>query len=239
VEPHIVKRLVALNQKFYSEFAHAFSETRSSAQTRLERIVVQIENDARILDVGCGNGRLAERLEREMRRVNYVGVDASPELIAIAHGHTRLLHSVQAEFHVADITQSNWSAPLARDSFDKIVMLAVLHHVPSLDLRTALLRELHALLKPGGQLIMTNWQFDRNARQQKRIVAWQEVGIDERDIEPGDTLLAWRRGGVGYRYCHLITKSNVAHMAERTGFRVVKQFFADAELNLYSILERE
>ena len=81
MDQQIVNRLIAINQKFYSEFASAFSETRSSAQTRLDRIVAYIGNAGKVLDIGCGNGRLAERLEREGKRASYVGVDASAQLI--------------------------------------------------------------------------------------------------------------------------------------------------------------
>ena len=50
--------------------------------------------------------------------------------------------------------------------------------------------------------------------------------------------MAWQRGGVGYRYCHLLTISEVLRIAEQSGFKVIKQFYADAGLNLYSVLRR-
>lgn len=238
MNPEIVSRLLAINREFYTRFASAFSETRSSAQTRLDRIVAYIGDAGKVLDIGCGNGRLAERLEREGKRLSYVGVDASPELIAIAAALKPQLKNLSAEFFPADITQSNWSAPLDGDSFDIAVALAVLHHVPSFDLRVAVLRDVHALLKPNGRLILSNWAFDRNERQRKRIVPWQSAEFDVHDLEEGDALLVWKRGGAGYRYCHLITKAEMVQMAEASGFQVVKQFYADAELNLYSVLSK-
>ncbi len=234
----IVRQLLAINHKFYSEFARAFSETRSSAQTRLDRIVAYIGNDVKVLDVGCGNGRLAERLENEGRRVDYVGIDASPELVALAAARKSKLHRVAAEFFVADITAADWSAALPPDSFDIAVALAVLHHIPSFDLRVQVLRELGARLKPGGTFVMTNWHFERNERLRKKIVPWENVGIDASEVESGDALLTWQRGGIGYRYLHLITQSEVVRIANESGLHVVKQFYADADLNLYSVLAR-
>ncbi len=238
MNPQIVERLVAINREFYRTFASAFSETRSSAQTRLDRIVAYIGNAGKVLDVGCGNGRLAERLAREGKRLAYVGVDASPELIAIATARTTHLRNVAAQFFIADITQPGWTLAFANQSFDIAIALAVLHHIPSFDLRAAVLRDIHALLKPASMLVLSNWAFDRNERQRKRMVAWQTAGFDERDLEEGDALLVWKRGGAGYRYCHLITKPEMLRMAEASGFQVVKQFYADAELNLYSILRK-
>jgi len=238
MNPQIVERLVAINREFYRTFASAFSETRSSAQTRLDRIVAYIGDAGKVLDVGCGNGRLAERLAREGKHLAYVGVDASPELIAIAQARALHLRNVAAQFFIADITQPGWTLAFANQSFDIAVALAVLHHIPSFDLRVAVLRDIHALLKPAGMLVLSNWAFDRNERQRKRMVAWQTAGFDERDLEEGDALLVWKRGGAGYRYCHLITKPEMIRMAEASGFQVAKQFYADAELNLYSILRK-
>jgi 2-polyprenyl-3-methyl-5-hydroxy-6-metoxy-1,4-benzoquinol methylase len=238
VDTRIVRQLLAINHKFYSKFARAFSETRSSAQTRLDRIVAYIGNDVKLLDVGCGNGRLAERLEKEGRNVEYAGIDASPELIALATAHKSKLHRVAAEFFVADLTSAAWSAALPTDSFDVAVALAVLHHIPSFDLRVQVLRDLGARLKPGGTFVMTNWHFERNERLRKKIVPWENIGIDAREVESGDALLTWQRGGVGYRYVHLVTQSEVLRMAQESGLRVMKQFYADADLNLYSVLER-
>ncbi len=237
MDEQIVKQLVAINRKFYTEFASAFSETRSSAQTRLDRIVAYIGDAGKILDIGCGNGRLAERLEREGKRARYVGVDASPQLITIALTRKMHLRHIVADFFVADITQPNWSAPFADTSFEVAVALAVLHHIPSFDLRAAVLRDVRTLLSPGARLVLTNWAFDRTERQRKRIVPWSRVGLDESVLEPGDALLAWQRGGVGYRYCHLITPEEMQRLAEQSGFQVVKQYYADAELNLYSVLK--
>lgn len=238
MHPQIVQQLVAINREFYTTFASAFSETRSSAQTRLDRIVAYIGDAGKVLDIGCGNGRLAERLEREGKKLAYFGVDASPNLIAIASARKRDLHHVAAEFFVGDITQPNWHTHFERASFDVAVALAVLHHVPSFALRAAVLRDIHALLKPDSRLILSNWAFDRNERQRRRIVSWQSAGLDARELEEGDALLVWKRGGAGYRYCHLITKEEMVRLAEASGFEIVKQFYADAELNLYSVLRK-
>lgn len=237
MDEQVVRQLLDINQKFYSEFAFAFSETRSSAQTRLDRIVAYIGDAGKILDVGCGNGRLAERLDREGKRARYVGVDASPQMITLARVRQTRLRHVTADFILANITQPNWSAPLAHETFDIAIALAVLHHIPSFALRARVLGDLRTLLAPGARLVLTNWAFDRNERQRKRIVAWSLVGVDERALEPGDALLMWQRGGMGYRYCHLITPDEMQRLAEQSGFHVVKQYYADADLNLYSVLK--
>ncbi len=238
MKPELVKQLVSLNAEFYSQFAEPFSETRPSGSARLERILGYIPNDVRLLDIGCGNGRLAERLEREGRRLTYVGVDAIPALIQIATERRTRLRHVAADFRVAEITTPGWDRHLPARPFDVVVALALLHHIPSLELRRRVLMDIQALLRPGGQFVMTNWHFARNERLRKKVAEWKTVGIDESEVEPGDALLTWRRGGTGYRYCHLLTQSEVKELAASSGLTVVEQFYADADLNLYSVLTK-
>lgn len=238
MDAQIVNRLIELNKNFYSQFADEFSETRSTGKMSLEHILPYLADGVKILDVGCGNGRLAERLDREGLTLTCVGVDAAPELIEIATVRCSRWRHVAATFRVAELTQRGWSEDLPGAPFDLVTALAVLHHVPSFGLRREVLRDIHSLLRPGGTLIMTNWQFDRNERLRKKIVPWKTVRIDERALEPGDALITWQRGGSGYRYYHQITESEVERMAAESGLKIVKQFFADAGLNLYSVLIR-
>jgi hypothetical protein len=83
---------------------------------------------------------------------------------------------------------------------------------------------------------MTNWKFDANDRLKQKIVPWSRVGVDEPSLEPGDALIAWKRGGAGYRYVHLIAPEEMERMAREAGFKIEKQFYADAGMNLYSVL---
>jgi tRNA (uracil-5-)-methyltransferase TRM9 len=239
VKPELVKQLVALNASFYSRFANEFSETRSSAQLRLNRIVKYVTDEAIVLEVGCGNGRLAERLDREARPLEYVGVDAAREMIDIANGRRAGLRFVRAAFLVADLAEPGWSRAVPQAPYDLAVALAVLHHIPSYALRQAVLQEVNGLLKPGATLVMTNWQFMNNERMKKKILEWSAVGVEPAELEAGDALLSWKRGGTAYRYCHWLTKSEVEELAAASGFVVQRQFFADADLNLYSILKKQ
>ena len=84
MDGELVKRLLALNREFYSEFAIGFSKTRSSEGVNLKPIMPYLSHGIKALDIGCGNGRLAERLDREGYELTYVGIDATAELIEIA-----------------------------------------------------------------------------------------------------------------------------------------------------------
>ena len=86
---------------------------------------------------------------------------------------------------------------------------------------------------------MSNWQFMDNERLQKKIVPWEYCWC--RRGRSGGRRRAARlekRGGVGYRYCHQMTIAEVEGLAQASGLKVLDQFYADSDLNLYSVLCR-
>jgi len=239
VDAETVNQLIALNREFYSQFSADFSDTRSSERFNIEPFRKYLANDIRLLDAGCGNGRLSGTLERAGYTLDYVGVDGSAELISFAQKKSATLRNARAQFRVVDLATPRWSETLRDASpFDVIVSLAVLHHIPSFELRAQVLREIRALMKPNGIFVMSNWQFLNNARLRKKIVDWRELMTDNWRLETGDYLLDWKRGGMGYRYVHLVDENEVIELARASGFQVVEQFYADNDLNLYSILTK-
>jgi tRNA (uracil-5-)-methyltransferase TRM9 len=240
------ERLLALNRAFYAAFARPFAASRPASDPALACILPYIPRRASVLDVGCGNGRLAFLLDRERPGATYVGVDVVPELIELARAQVARLTAIPAEFHVADITAPGWArlhrSVMGRSSFafNTAVALAVLHHVPGFALRLHVLCEIAGLLEPGGCLILSTWQFLGSPRMRRKIVAWAEVGIAEAALEPGDYLLDWKREGRGLRYCHLVDRAEVERLASGSGFRVRETFRAggrEGDLSLFAVLD--
>ena len=235
------ERLLALNRAFYAAFALPFAASRSVSDPALVSILPHIPHHARVLDVGCGNGRLALLLDRERPGAAYVGVDAVPELIEVARTRAERLAHVAAEFRVADVARPGWGGALPGPPFDCAVVLAVLHHIPGFDLRVRVLCDVAGQLKPGGRLILSTWQFLDSPRMRRKIVHWSGVGIAEEALEPGDYLLDWKRGGRGLRYCHLVDKSEVERLAAESGLHVRETFRAggrEGNLSLFAVLGR-
>lgn len=239
MESETVNKLLEINRNFYSQLSADFSDSRSSERFNLDPFRQYLSDGIRILDVGCGNGRLAIALEQAGLTLDYVGVDGSTELVAYARAQTGALPSIHAEFYVADLTTPTWSSSVSNLApLDAILALAVLHHIPGFDLRSQIVKEIRSLLKPGGIFIMSNWQFTQNDRLRKKIVDWSQVGVDPTRLDPNDYLLDWKRGGTGYRYVHLVTESEVIAIAQAAHLNILAQFYADNDLNLYSILQR-
>lgn len=230
--------LIDLNRAFYARFAREFARSRSLDQPGLLRLLDYLPRRGRLLDVGCGHGRLASLLDREQHGVAYVGVDSSSELLSIAQTDAAAL-AISTTFIEADLAADGWSERLPPGQFDAIVALAVLHHVPGRQRRRDLLAQLASLLASDGVLALSTWQFHNEARLQRKILPWSAAGLAPHQVEPGDALLDWQRGGAGLRYCHLLDEAEVVALAQQVGLQVHALYYDDGRrknLNLFAVL---
>lgn len=233
------QRLLALNRQFYDEFADPFAESRGFEQPGIRQALDFLPATGRLLDVGCGNGRLAHVLERADRPVEYLGIDSSARLLEIARRQSAALRSVQAQFLEIDITEHGWSSILPGGRFEAIAMLAVLHHLPGWQSRCNCLVALRELLGADGRIVVSVWQFMNEARLKRKVVPWSAIGLSDEQVEPGDVLLDWQRGGRGLRYCHLVNETELAALAKATGLVLTDVYYADGRsqrLNLFGVL---
>jgi len=250
-------RLIELNHQFYQTFAQRFSATRQRLQPGVARLLAQIPCQARLLDLGCGNGKLCRSLASADFRGSYTGLDFSAKLLRLAEdacdmdaeilsgplaGDSKPPVKKRAVFLQADLSTVDWDNNLSEGSYDVILAFAVFHHLPSHELRLQTLRKAHRLLVPGGMLFHSEWQFLNSPRLRARIQPWQTIGLDESQLDPGDYLLDWRHGGYGFRYVHHFDQDELSLLAEQSGFRIMDTFFSDGErgrLGLYQTWSTE
>jgi len=242
VDAETVSNLQDLNQQFYARFAQSFAESRRISDPALVCILPYIPESARILDVGCGNGRLAQLLDKENPGTTYLGIDSSADLIAIARTASQTLSNVSASFFAADVTRPGWPAALPVDSFDCCVSLAVLHHIPSIELRTTVVQAMASTVHEGGTVILSAWQFMNSPRLRRKIIPWSEAGVKPESLDHGDYLIDWKRDGQGLRYCHLIDEAEIAVYARASHLRLQHTFLSggrEGNLGLFAILIRD
>jgi SAM-dependent methyltransferase len=171
----------------------------------------------------------------------YCGVDSSSRFLARARKSG--LPRSRFEFIEADLSTAGWMkspAVLARP-FEAVVCFAVLFHIPGARRRLRLLREMNDLLVDGGRAVVGVWQFLHLQKFRERIVPWEEVGLSPADVDAGDLLLDWRRGGRGLRYVHHFDPDELARSCQQAGFTVLQSFRDDGktrDMSLYLILQR-
>lgn len=120
----------------------------ANPQTAWGRVVLDrlpLIGDERVLDAGCGSGRVTELLAERLPRGRVVALDASASMIEAARERMARFGD-RIEYVVADLGQP---LPLA-EPVDAILSTATFHWVPDHD---ALFASLAAVLRPGGWLV--------------------------------------------------------------------------------------
>lgn len=168
-----------------------------------------IKSGDMVLDLGCGNGRFFEFIKDS--GAEYIGLDSSEKLIEIA----KIKYS-QAKFQTADAL----NLPFPDNYFDKVYSIAVLHHIPSKELRIQFLEEVKRVLKPGGLFIATVWKFHRPESLFLifKFTIAKILGLSRLDF--GDIFEPW--GKKLQRYYHCFSKKELAHSVREAGFGVRK-----------------
>jgi tRNA (uracil-5-)-methyltransferase TRM9 len=220
----VVQTLRRVNESFYQTFAAEFSATRERLQPGVLRALEMIPPGANILDLGCGNGEFARQLFLHSHQGLYLGLDLA-----------------------ADLNEADWTSrlhtafPTLPPTFDRILAFAVLHHIPGAGQRLSLVRAAGDLLPLRGIWIVSVWDFLASERLRGRILPWESAGLNPADVEPGDSLIEWRRGGSGQRYVHHFTPESLSELAIEGGFSVLETYRSDGEngrLGLYQVWQR-
>ncbi len=122
----------------------------SAAQLAWARDLIaklKLRGDERILDVGCGDGKVTAEIARALPRGSVIGVDSSSEMIQFAKDAFLARESPNLEFQPMDARALQFTQP-----FDVLFSNATLHWV---DDHPAFLAGAAASLKPGGRLVVS------------------------------------------------------------------------------------
>ena len=103
----------------------------------------------RILEVGCGEGAVTERLARLYPDADILAIDITPRVGRLFRG--RQDHVTFQQIAVQQVAAEQ------PGTFDLVILSDVLHHVPSA-MRRELLAAVRATVAPGGALIFKDWE---------------------------------------------------------------------------------
>lgn len=163
--------------------------------------LLDLKGAERILDIGCGNGKITAEIAARVPEGSVLGVDPSHEMIAFASSHYGPSMRPNLRFEIADARELPY-----RDEFDLVVSFNALHWVTQQD---EALRSIRTAMKPEG-------------RAQLRLVPRGERKSLENVLE--DTRLSSRWAGYFQEfhdpYLHL-TAEQYGELAERIGLHVL------------------
>lgn len=206
--------------------------TRNRNWEELRELTKDISDNDKILDLGCGNGRLLEVLKD--KKIDYIGVDSSEKLIKIAQKKYP-----QADFQVADAL----SLPFPDNYFDKIYSIAVLHHIPSKKYHLQFLKEAKRVLKPEGILVITVWDLWQK-KFWKLILKYTFLKLTSQSkLGFKDIFYPWKNQKSKtevLRYFHCFTKKELIDLAKKINFKIKKigNLKYRSRSNLYLIAQK-
>ena len=138
--------------RFYDAVSWLLSFGRASRVRRTIADLANVEEGQSVLDVGCGTGTLALELrDRAGAGGEVYGVDASPEMIAVAR-RKAAKRDADVQFEVGLIER----LPYADARFDRALCTLVMHHLDE-HLQQQGLREIARVLKPGGRVLVVDF----------------------------------------------------------------------------------
>ncbi len=113
---------------------------------------LSLRGDERILDVGCGDGKVTAEIARTVPRGFVTGTDVSAEMIAFARKVFPAARHPNLRFEVCDARHLSRKLFLPPATVDLVFSNAVLHWV---DDHEQFLRAAATVLHPGGRLIVS------------------------------------------------------------------------------------
>ncbi len=175
---------------------------------------------SRILDVGCGPGRLALPLCRYLAHGEYDGFDVVASVIAWCKRHITSTHPNfrfahvslrNSDYSLLGGAASNFVFPYPDDQFDCVVAYSVFTHL-AFEETANYLRQIHRVLVPGGRFVATFFLLNERSKAAERAV-------------PGVRQFPYERGPIGLgsesnpALAVAIEESALAELLIETGFR--------------------
>jgi trans-aconitate 2-methyltransferase len=162
--------------------------------------LLHLNGTERVLDVGCGDGKITAEIAARLPQGSVIGVDPSRSMIDFALSHFGSNTNPRLQFQVADARNLPFD-----EEFDLVVSFNALHWIPDQD---AALLSIHRALKPQGMA-------------QLRLVPTGGRKSLEKVIEETRCSPKWIQYFSDFRDPYLrLTPEQYAAAAERNGFRV-------------------
>lgn len=163
--------------------------------------LLALQGAERVLDVGCGQGKITARISERVPLGAVVGVDPSHDMIAYAASHFAAGRP-NLRFEIADARTLPFDA-----EFDLVVSFNALHWIPEQD---AALRSIRRAVKAGGRALL-------------RLVTAGARKSLEAVVEETRCSARWRDRFSRFTDPYLrLTPAQYAALAKENGFRVVQ-----------------
>lgn len=190
------------------QIAHYSAEIDKGLTSAEEYLLNMLPDSGKMLDVGCGAGRVSISLATKGYRIT--GIDVSEQLLSVARQMAQD-RNLDIEFMLTE----GITLPFQDELFDIIIGFKVLCYIPTKSWRNAYLKELYRVLKPGGVCLITqNIVPDEFLGEARDQYYYQSPASRFSIIEEGDTFPE------GFGYVRWFTEDQLLEELQDTDFEL-------------------
>lgn len=167
---------------------------KTTRERRVKRALLdqsRPESGLTVLDLGTGTGTLAIWVKQCDPTIDVTAVDGDARILALAGRK-----AVRAAAEVSWVQALCPALPFANDRFDRVLSSLFFHHLsPDAKLQTA--REIHRVIKPGGELHVADWGLPTSPVMRGLFLAIQLLDgfANTRDNVTGQLVPLFQRAG--------------------------------------------
>ena len=161
-------------QDVYNQIYKEFDYSRHYIWPSVKKFLENIPKYSVICDIGCGNGKNMIYANK----IGYVseGFDISENLLDICRQK-----NLNVFYHdVLDLKLTQ--------KYDKIIAIAILHHLKSVEEQILSINNLLDCLKDGGTLLVSFWSKEKNFNNSE----YSKNAVDYRDFKVGPNIVDWK-----------------------------------------------
>jgi SAM-dependent methyltransferase len=217
--------LVPARYRLYAGVWRGDSGRIAARWVRVAQDVGGLAPDCRVLDIGCGPGRIAAPLTRHLEGGSYEGFDIVPRSIRWCERKISSRHP-RFRFQLADIRNPQYNPtgsqearaytfPYSNGEFDLALAASVFTHMRPGEI-DRYLSETARVLKPGGRLLASFFLLNEDTQQRQQFSGGRTLGEEQVD------------DGIPYRssnhraqeYMIAVSESGVREIYTRAGLEV-------------------
>ncbi|MFC1923888.1 methyltransferase domain-containing protein [Chloroflexota bacterium] len=132
----------------YEWDAQEYHESSSQQQKWAKELInkLKLKGDERVLDIGCGDGKVTAEIARSLTKGSILGVDSSEEMVSFARENYFKKHIPNLSFKMVDVKHMSFD-----NEFDVVFSNACLHWVID---HLSILKNICRSLNPGGAILI-------------------------------------------------------------------------------------
>jgi len=210
-EDYLKTNKLPKQEQIWNNIAKPWKTYRSN---KIQIVEEFLENKkGKIIDLGCGAGRNMI----PSPKIDYYGVDFSEEQIRQAKKYIKN-NNINAKLFKSKLNKL--PEEFKNKMFDYGLFMASLHCIETKEERLSALKELHRILKPNSEALISVWNSE-----DKRFDSVNNSG---------DIYMSWRENNIPYmRYYYLYKKEEITKLLNFAGFEIL-QIYEPREKDRFS-----